>query len=40
MTDFIVVDDGKVLLIYPKGNEQEIKAVAGEMVACYGEEYL
>lgn len=40
LEDFIVVDDGKVLMIYPKGNEQEIKAVAGDMVACYGEEYL
>jgi mannose-1-phosphate guanylyltransferase len=40
LDDFIVVDDGKVLLIYPKGNEQEIKAVAGRMVTSYGEEYL
>jgi mannose-1-phosphate guanylyltransferase len=40
LEDFIVVDDGKVLLIYPKGNEQEIKAVAGKMVVEFGEEYL
>ncbi|TDE04690.1 mannose-1-phosphate guanylyltransferase [Flavobacterium hiemivividum] len=40
LEDFIVVDDGKVLLIYPKGSEQEIKTVAGKMVSSYGEEYL
>lgn len=40
LEDYIVVDDSKVLLIYPKGNEQEIKPVAAKMVACYGEEYL
>lgn len=40
LEDFIVVDDGKVLLIYPKGNEQEIKAVAGKMVDAFGEGYL
>jgi mannose-1-phosphate guanylyltransferase len=40
LEDFIVVDDGKVLLIFPKGNEQEIKPVAAKMAASYGEEYL
>lgn len=40
LEDYIVVDDSKVLLIYPKGNEQEIKPVAAKMVASYGEEYL
>jgi len=40
LEDFIVVDDGKVLLIYPKDNEQGIKSVAAAMVADYGEEYL
>lgn len=40
LDDFIVVDDGKVLLIYPKGNEQEIKAVAGKMVVAFGDGYL
>ena len=39
LSNFIVVDDGKVLLIYPKGDEQEIKQVAGQMVKDYGEEY-
>jgi mannose-1-phosphate guanylyltransferase len=40
LDDFIVVDDGKVLLIYPKGSEQEIKAVAGKMVVEFGQGYL
>ena len=40
LEDFIIVDDEKVLLIYPKSSEQEIKSVAGDMVATYGKEYL
>ncbi|RZK04225.1 MAG: mannose-1-phosphate guanylyltransferase, partial [Flavobacterium sp.] len=32
LSNYIVVDDGKVLLIYPKSDEQEIKQVAAEMV--------
>jgi mannose-1-phosphate guanylyltransferase len=40
LEDFIVVDDGKVLLIYPKENEQEIKAVAGKMAVEFGDGYL
>ena len=40
LKDFIVVDDGKVLLIYPKDSEQEIKPIASEMVAAFGDEYL
>nr|WP_315174737.1 hypothetical protein [uncultured Flavobacterium sp.] len=40
LEDFIIVDDEKVLLIYPKSCEQEIKGVAGDMVATYGKEYL
>lgn len=39
LTNFIVVDDGKVLLIYPKSDEQEIKQVAGQMVADFGNQY-
>ncbi|MES2445773.1 MAG: mannose-1-phosphate guanylyltransferase [Bacteroidota bacterium] len=39
LSDYIVVDDGKVLLIYPKSDEQEIKAVAGKMVADFGVDY-
>lgn len=40
LNDFIVVDDGKVLLIYPKSDEQEIKNTAKWMVENYGKEYL
>jgi mannose-1-phosphate guanylyltransferase len=36
LEDYIVVDDGEVLLIYPKSDEQEIKQVAKEMVNAYG----
>jgi len=40
MNDFIIVDDRKVLVIYPKSNKQEIKPVAATMAALYGKEYL
>jgi mannose-1-phosphate guanylyltransferase len=40
LEDFIVVDDGNVLLIYLKGGEQEIKSVAGKMVEEFGAGYL
>jgi mannose-1-phosphate guanylyltransferase len=40
LNNYIVVDDGKVLLIYPKSDEQEIKQIAGEMVKSFGEDYL
>ncbi|UKT63244.1 mannose-1-phosphate guanylyltransferase [Pedobacter mucosus] len=36
LDNFIVVDDGHVLLIYPKSEEQEIKQVSKEMVSAYG----
>jgi len=36
LDNFIVVDDGNVLLIYPKSDEQEIKQVAASMVEQYG----
>lgn len=39
MENYIIVDDGKVLLIYPKSDEQEIKGVASEMVARYGQDF-
>ncbi|RNL56962.1 mannose-1-phosphate guanylyltransferase [Pedobacter jejuensis] len=39
MENFIIVDDGKVLLIYPKSDEQEIKQVANEMVANFGKDF-
>lgn len=40
LEDFIIVDDEKVLLIYPKSSEQEIKSIVGDMVVTYGKEYL
>ncbi len=39
LSNYIVVDDGKVLLIYPKGMEQEVKGVAAEVIEHLGEEY-
>ncbi|TKC13302.1 mannose-1-phosphate guanylyltransferase [Pedobacter polaris] len=39
LSDYIIVDDGKVLLIYPKSDEQEIKQIAGQMVKDFGNEY-
>lgn len=40
LSNYIIVDDGKVLLIYPKSDEQEIKAVAGKMVTNFGADFL
>lgn len=40
LKNYIVVDDGKVLLIYPKSDEQQIKQEAGKMVEEFGVEYL
>lgn len=40
LNDFIVVDDGEVLLIYPKSDEQEIKEVSVKMIKKFGEAYL
>jgi mannose-1-phosphate guanylyltransferase len=40
LEDFIIVDDEKVLLIYPKSCEQEIKGISAEMVSNFGEGYL
>jgi mannose-1-phosphate guanylyltransferase len=39
LDNYIVVDDGKVLLIYPKESEQEIKEVSKAIVAACGEEF-
>jgi len=39
LDNFIVVDDGKVLLIYPKANEQEIKEVSKTVVVDCGESF-
>jgi mannose-1-phosphate guanylyltransferase len=37
LSNFIVVDDGNLLLIYPKNKEQEIKQEAKEAIARFGE---
>lgn len=39
LDNYIIVDDGKVLLIYPKANEQEIKEVSKAIVAACGDEF-
>jgi len=39
LDNYIIVDDGEVLLIYPKSEEQEIKQVAKDMVAEHGSQY-
>lgn len=38
--DYIVVDEGDVLLIYPKSKEQEIKQVTATVREMYGAQYL
>ena len=38
--NYIIVDDGKVLLIYPKSDEQEIKQVVAELASSFGDTYL
>lgn len=40
LSDYIIVDEGDVLLIYPKSKEQEIKKVTGEVQKHYGKKYL
>jgi mannose-1-phosphate guanylyltransferase len=40
MSDFIVTDEGDVLLIYPKSKEQEIKQVTAEVRKRFGEKFL
>ncbi len=40
LDDYIVVDEGDVLLICPKSREQEIKALRGRVGEEFGEEYL
>jgi mannose-1-phosphate guanylyltransferase len=39
LDDFIVVDEGDVLLIYPKNREQEIKALTAKVRESYGPEF-
>ena len=40
LSDYIVVDEGDVLLIYPKSKEQEIKQVTALVKERYGGAYL
>ena len=40
LNDFIVVDEGNALLIYPKGQEQEIKGVVASMTTAFGERFV
>jgi len=40
LEDYIIIDEGDVLLIYPKSEEQEIKQVRKEIEAQFGDEYL
>lgn len=39
LEDFIIVDEGDVLLIYPKSKEQEIKAIRNRITEEYGERF-
>ncbi|WP_316811415.1 mannose-1-phosphate guanylyltransferase [Pedobacter heparinus] len=39
MNNYIIVDDGKILLIYPKNDEQEIKQVGKELAANFGDQF-
>lgn len=40
LQDFIVVDEGDILLIHPKGREQEIKDITGKIGDEYGEGFV
>ena len=40
LKDYIVVDEGDALLVYPKSKEQEIKQVTAIVRERYGELYL
>jgi mannose-1-phosphate guanylyltransferase len=40
LTNYMVIDEGDVLLIYPKDKEQEIKAVTGQVKDRFGDTYL
>ncbi|WP_449440283.1 mannose-1-phosphate guanylyltransferase [Pedobacter steynii] len=39
LNDYIIVDDGKILLIYPKALEQEIKAVSNNVIEVCGNDF-
>ena len=40
LDNYIIVDEGNVLLIYPKQEEQDIKQVSKKLAAQFGEDYL
>lgn len=40
LDNFIVVDEGNALLIYPKAQEQEIKAVVTDMSKTFGDSFI
>ncbi|MNR15872.1 Alginate biosynthesis protein AlgA [compost metagenome] len=40
LDNFIVVDDGNALLIYPKDQEQQIKEVVKQMSESYGDRFI
>lgn len=40
LDNFIVVDDGNALLIYPKDQEQEIKEVVRQMTVAFGDSFI
>ncbi|MEM6771048.1 MAG: sugar phosphate nucleotidyltransferase, partial [Bacteroidota bacterium] len=38
--DLLVIDEGDVLLVYPRNREQEVKAMRGQAAEKFGEEYV
>ncbi len=40
LDDYIVVDEGDILLVWPKSREQEIKKVTGEIKEKFGKDWL
>ena len=40
LENYMIIDEGDVLLIYPKDKEQEIKSVTNQVKTGFGEKYL
>ena len=40
LKDYIVVDEGDVLLIWPKNEEQAIKSIRQELEARFGKDFF
>ena len=38
--DLLIIDEGDVLLVYPRNREQEVKMVRGQAAERFGEEYV